>query len=168
MVHGEVGVRKRLRLHALARVHDEQRALAGGQRAADLVVEVHVARRVNEVERILLAVSGLVREADGAGLYRYAALFFEIHVVEDLALHLAGLDGPAELYEPVRERALAVVDVGDYAEIPDVVLIHLFMSSAICSTLSARARSSAATWAPQRAMPPVNSLRPRSSSAETP
>ena len=40
----EVGVRERLRLDPLRRVDDEQRALAGLQRARDLVREVDVAR----------------------------------------------------------------------------------------------------------------------------
>src|SRR5205807_8269344 len=47
-VDGEVGVGDRLRLHALRGVHDEQRALARGQRARDLVGEVHVPGRVDE------------------------------------------------------------------------------------------------------------------------
>ncbi len=44
VIDGQVGVGQRLRLHALAGVHHQQRALAGGQRARDLVAEVHVAR----------------------------------------------------------------------------------------------------------------------------
>ena len=43
-VGGEVGVRERLRLDALARVDDEERPLAGGERARHLVGEVDVAR----------------------------------------------------------------------------------------------------------------------------
>mmetsp|Transcript_13219 Transcript_13219/g.33957 ORF Transcript_13219/g.33957 Transcript_13219/m.33957 type:complete len:250 (+) Transcript_13219:1222-1971(+) len=46
----EVKVGHCLRLHALHRVHKQQRALAGRQRAADLVAEVDVPRRVNQVE----------------------------------------------------------------------------------------------------------------------
>jgi hypothetical protein len=45
----EVGVGDGLRLDALRGVDDEQRALAGGQRAADLVGEVDVAGGVDEV-----------------------------------------------------------------------------------------------------------------------
>ena len=101
VVHGEVGVCQGLGLDALGGVHDEQRPLAGGERARDLVVEVHVARGVYEVQGVLLAVFGSVIEADGAGLDGDAALLFEVHVVEDLALHLPALDGAAELYEPV-------------------------------------------------------------------
>ena len=45
-----VAVGHRLRLDALARVDDQQRALAGRERAAHLVGEVDVARRVDQVE----------------------------------------------------------------------------------------------------------------------
>ena len=50
----EVRVRERLRLDALRGVDDEQRALARLQRARDLVGEVDVAGRVDEVELVVL------------------------------------------------------------------------------------------------------------------
>ena len=50
----EVRVRERLRLDPLRRVDDEQRALARLQRARDLVREVDVARRVDQVELVAL------------------------------------------------------------------------------------------------------------------
>ena len=56
VVGGEVGVGERLRLDALRRVHDEHGALAGRERARDLVGEVDVARRVDQVQDVLVAV----------------------------------------------------------------------------------------------------------------
>ena len=53
----EVGVGDRLRLDALRGVDDEQRALARGERPRDLVGEVDVAGRVDEVELVGLAVA---------------------------------------------------------------------------------------------------------------
>ncbi len=64
MLERQVGVGERLRLHALRGVHDQHGALARGERAADLVVEVHVARGVDEVERVGLA-AAVIRQADG-------------------------------------------------------------------------------------------------------
>ena len=52
----EVDVGQRLRLDALGGVDDEDRALAGLQAAADLVGEVDVAGRVDEVEAVGQAV----------------------------------------------------------------------------------------------------------------
>jgi hypothetical protein len=56
VVDGEVGVGEGLRLDALRGVDDQQRALAGGERARDLVAEVDVAGGVDEVELVGLAV----------------------------------------------------------------------------------------------------------------
>ena len=52
-----VGVGQGLRLDALGRVDQQQRALAGAHRAADLVGEVDVARRVDQVEDVVLPVA---------------------------------------------------------------------------------------------------------------
>ena len=122
MGHREVGVGERLRLDALAGVHDQHRALARGQRARDLVAEVHVAGGVDQVQLVGLAVLGGVVEPDGGHLDRDAALALQVHPVEDLVLHLAVVDRAGELEDAVRERGLAVVDVSDDAEIADIGL----------------------------------------------
>ena len=51
-----VAVRDALRLDALRRIDDEQRAFARGERARHFVGEVDVARRVDQIELIGLAV----------------------------------------------------------------------------------------------------------------
>src|SRR5699024_8126219 len=101
----------------------------------------HVSRRVYEVQRVLLAVRGLVRETHGARLYGDAALFLKVHVVEYLALHLALIHSAAQLYEPVGERALAVVYVGYYRKVPDVILSHASSPPALCAARSTTPRS---------------------------
>jgi hypothetical protein len=49
-----------------------------------------------------------------------AALSFEIHVIECLILHVAFADRIGVLQQSVGEGTLAVVDVGDDAEITDI------------------------------------------------
>ena len=124
IVEREIGVGERLRLHTLRCVDYQHRALARRKRAADLVVEVDMTRRVNEVERVGLPVGRAVVQPDGARLYRYAALALKVHIVEYLILHHALLDGVAFFYQPVRERRLAVVNVSDYGEIAYKLLIY--------------------------------------------
>ena len=51
-----VDVGERLRFHALAGVHHQQRTLARGQAARDFVGEVHMAGRVDQIELIGFAV----------------------------------------------------------------------------------------------------------------
>ena len=50
----QVGVRERLRLEPLRGVHQQERALARLERARDLVCEVDVPRRVDQVELVTL------------------------------------------------------------------------------------------------------------------
>jgi hypothetical protein len=52
-------------------------------------------------------------------------LLLQLHVVQDLVgLHLARRDGPGVLQQAVGDGRLAVVDVGDDAEISDVVHVN--------------------------------------------
>ncbi len=119
VVHREIGVGECLRLDALGRVHDEDRPLAGRERARHLVGEVHVPGRVDQVQDVVLAVARPVAEGHRPRLDRDAALLLELHVVEHLLVHLARGDRAADLQDPVRERRLAVVDVRDDGEVAD-------------------------------------------------
>ena len=115
----EVHVREGLRLDALARVDDEQRALAGRERAADLVGEVDVPGGVDEVELILDAVLRGVGEPNGLRLDRDPALALELHLVEELVLFLAVTERADKLEDPIGEGALAVIDMRDDREVAD-------------------------------------------------
>ena len=53
-----------------------------------------------------------------------AALALEIHRVEHLRFHLARLERAGDLEKSIRQRRLAVVDVGDDGEIADAAGIH--------------------------------------------
>ena len=79
-----------------------------------------MARRVDQVEDVRLAVVGRVVQADRVRLDRDAALALEVHRVEDLRLHLARLQRAGDLEEAVGQRRLAVVDVRDDREVADV------------------------------------------------
>ena len=119
-VDGVVDVGERLRLDALAGVDHQERALAGGERAVDLVGEVDVAGGVDQVEDVVLAVARLVIEPHGLRLDGDAALALDIHGIEHLLLHLARLEPAGELDQPVGQRGLAVVDMRDDGEIADI------------------------------------------------
>ena len=110
-VHGERRIGDGLRLDTLGGVDNEHRALAGGQRTRDLVGKVNVARRIDQVELIRLAIIGVIGHANGIGLDRDAALALDIHGVEQLRLHVALVDGMGELEDTVTDRGLAMVDV---------------------------------------------------------
>ena len=123
MVQGQVGVGQGLGLDALGGVHHQDGALAGGQGAAHLIVEVHVARGINEVELVGVAVVGLVVELHRPGLDGDAALLFQVHVVQKLGLHLPLGHRPAQLDEPVGQGGLAVINMRNNGEVADFTLI---------------------------------------------
>ena len=128
VVDREVRVRERLRLDPLGRINKEQRSFASGQRPGDLVREIHVPRRVDQVQDVLVPVLGLVMQADRVRLDRDPALALEIHRVEHLRFHFTGLQGAGELQKPIGQGRLAVIDVRDDREITDVLLVQEFGS----------------------------------------
>jgi hypothetical protein len=83
-----------------------------------------MARGVDQVQHVLLAVVRLVSEPDRVRLDGDAALALEIHRVEDLRFHLARLQSAGDLEKAVGERRLAVVDVGDHREVTDALRVH--------------------------------------------
>ena len=89
-----VDVGERLRLDALARVDHQERALAGGEAAVDLVGEVDMAGRVDQVEDVVLAVARAVVEPHGLRLDGDAALALDVHGIEHLIDHFARRSSP--------------------------------------------------------------------------
>jgi hypothetical protein len=74
---------------------------------------------VDEVELVLLAVGPRIGHADGVQLDGDAALALEVERIQNLSLHLALLQHPRRLDQPVGEGGLAVIYVRDNAEVTD-------------------------------------------------
>ena len=119
-VHREARIGDRLCLDALGGVDHEDGALACREAAGDLIGEVDVTGRVDEVELVGLAVIGVVHHADGIRLDGDATLALDVHGVEQLRLHVALLHRAGELEDAVGDRRLAVVDVRNDREVADV------------------------------------------------
>ena len=100
-------------------IHDEQSPLTGRNRTGNLVAEIHVSRGVDEIQDVHQAIGCLVAHLDGVALDGDAALPLQVHVVQGLLLQIPVRDGAGELKQPIGQGALAVVDVGDDAEIAD-------------------------------------------------
>jgi hypothetical protein len=126
-------MRHRLRLDALRRIDDEHGAFAGLQCAMHFVAKIDVAGRVDQVDLVLLAVV-FVDHAHGAGLDRDPLLALQIHGVEKLLAHLALGDGVGHLDQPVGQRALAVVNVGDNRKVADMVSVHAGNYTLCCAS----------------------------------
>ena len=119
VLEGHVAVGQGLGLDALGRVHHQDHRLAGGQGAAHLVAEVDVAGGVDEVDHVVPPAQPHRLELDGD-----APLPLQLHGVEELLAHLAGLDRAGELQHPVGQGGLAVVDVSNDRRVADAVGIH--------------------------------------------
>ena len=121
-VQRQIDIGQRLRLDTLAGIDQQQRALAGRQRTADLIGEINMARRIDQVQQIFLPVLGDIGQAYGLRLDGDAALALDIHRVEQLLLHLARLHRAAALDQPVGKGGFAVVDMRHDGEVADVFL----------------------------------------------
>ena len=124
LLERQIDVGERLGLNAFGRVDDEQGALGRCEAARDLVGEIHVARRVDQVQLDLLTGGRRVLHAHRARLDRDPLLALQRHAVEQLRRHIARVDRPGHLEQAIRQRRLAVVDMRDDAEIADGKAVH--------------------------------------------
>ena len=129
---------ERLRLHALARVDDEQRSLARGEAARHFVGEVHVTRSVDQVQDVLDPVPCLVAHPHRLRLDGDPALPLQLHVVEELSLGLPLVHRARLLEEAVGERGFPVIDMCDDGEVTDMAFVARQNASSILNMLSLR------------------------------
>ena len=122
-------IRHGLCLDSLRRIDHQQCSFAGAQAPRHLIREIHMTGRINEIQFIRLAVPGLVKHCDRMRLDGDAAFALQIHRIQQLRLHIARGDGAGAVQQPVRERRLAVVNMGNDAEISYVRCVHpVFLS----------------------------------------
>ena len=63
----------------------------------------------------------LIFHLDSMGLNGNALFLFQIHRVQYLCLHFPGIKGIGLLQQTVGQRAFAMVDVGDDAEVAGII-----------------------------------------------
>jgi len=111
--------RLRLRLDPADAAKHRHRAVEHAQRALDLDGEVHVPRRVDEVDAVVLPVAG-----GGGGGDRDAALLLLLHPVHRRrpVVHFAHLVSDAGVVEdPLGRGRLAGIDVRHDADVPNAL-----------------------------------------------
>ena len=121
MLQRQVQVADGLGLNALGGVHNQKRTFTCRNGPGHFVAEVDVTWGVNQVQHVVLAVLAAVLHLDGVALDGDASLALQIHVVQRLLLQFAVGNGSRGLEEPIGQGALPVVDVGDDAEVADVL-----------------------------------------------
>ena len=126
MVKRKIDIAERLRFDSLRTVHHKYRSVTCGKRPGDLVVEIHMTRCIDQIKDIFLPVLRMVDRTNGLGLDRDAPLPLNVHIVQNLILHLTLRQYPRLFNDPVCERAFSVIDVRDDTEITN--LIHIDFS----------------------------------------
>ena len=86
-----------------------------------------MARSVYQIQSIVLPPVFVVH-LDGMALYSDALLLLQIHRVEHLGLHVPAAESMRQLYHPVRQGALSVVDMRYYAKIPGIFHFSILIS----------------------------------------
>ena len=112
---------------ALKSVDQQQGAVGHTQHALDLAAKVGVARSVDDVD-----LNVLVLDRDVLGENRNAALALLVVRIQDAVLDLlVGTEGVRGTQELVDHRRLAVVDVSDDGDVPQIVYAHVVPLSSI-------------------------------------
>ena len=124
MIQRQIDICQCLRLHPLCRIHHQNGSVAGCKASGNLIIEIHVSWGIDQIEHILLTVVRLVDGADRLRFDRDTPLPLQIHVVENLGLHLAACQKPRHLNNAVSQRGLAMVDMCNNAKISDFTLIY--------------------------------------------
>ena len=82
-----------------------------------------MARGINEVKSVHLAISGPILQRRRLGLDGDAPLALEIHGVEHLLLHLTIGESSTDLDDPVGQGALSMVDMGNDGKVSNILQI---------------------------------------------
>ena len=80
-----------------------------------------MARGINQIEVVNRAVFGAVLQRSRLRLDGDATLFFDVHRIEHLFLHLPRFQAAAMLDQAIGQRRFAMVDVGNDGEIAYVL-----------------------------------------------
>ena len=126
MVQGQVYIGQGLGLNPLGGIHHQHGPIAGRQGTADFIVKVHMSRGVNQVQNIFLPILRLIYGADCLGLDGNPPLPLQVHIVENLGLHLPACEKSRVFDDAVRQSGLAVIYMGNNAKIPDFALFKFF------------------------------------------
>ena len=123
VVECQIDIGEGLRFDPLSGIHDQHCPFTGGQRAGDLVSEVHMSRRIDQVQFVGHTVMGFIINPNRCHFNCNAALTLDIHRVKELLLHMPPLHGPGKLQQAVGQGRFPMVDVSDNAEVADSFLV---------------------------------------------
>ena len=80
-----------------------------------------MARSIDQVQGVHLPVGSGITQSRRLGLDGDAALTLDVHRIQNLGFHFAGLQAPATLDQAVGQGRFAVIDVRNDGKVADVV-----------------------------------------------
>ena len=132
VIKGKICIGQGLCLHALRRINYQNSTLAGGKRAGNLIVKVHVTRGIDKIKLIGLTVLSFVVKTNGAGFDSYATLLFQVHIIQQLGGHFTLGYRLALFQQTVSQSGFAVIYVGNDRKITDLALVHHIEDLLLC------------------------------------
>ena len=90
-------------------------------------------RSIDQIQDVLFPVFPRIVEANCVSLDRDAALALEIHIIEQLGLHIALGNCARYLQQTVSKGRFAMVDMGNDREVSNKVKIHSSKANRNCS-----------------------------------
>ncbi len=87
-------------------------------------MEIDVPGGIDQVVEVFLLRDRVgVKDRDCGGFDGDAALALQVHIVKELGFHFPLGDGPGAFQQPIGQRGLAMVDVGDDAEVANLNIV---------------------------------------------
>ena len=133
MIERQIYVGQRLRLNSLRSVNHQQCPITGSQTARYLIGKVDMTRGVNQIQHISFAILRHIVQANCLRLDRDAAFAFQLHLVEQLVLHLAGGNGAGNFDQAISQGRFAMVNMGDNRKVADVGSVQVAAPSPFTS-----------------------------------
>ena len=97
-----------------------------------------MSRSIDKIQDIFLSLI-VVIHLNRMALDSDTFLSFQVHVIQDLVLHLPLSKSLGKFYQPVRKRTLAMVDMCDNTEIPNILhIFYLLDDESVTSSSSSR------------------------------
>jgi hypothetical protein len=125
MLHGGIQIGYGLRLNPLGSVYEKKNTLARSQGAGDFIGKIRMTRSIDKVELEFLTRSAGVGEHHGLAFYGDASFSFDFHIVEDLVAKLPLIHHAGVLDQPVGQCGFSMIDMGNNAEISDLLHAQL-------------------------------------------
>ena len=122
MIQGQIHIRQRLSLHALSRIHHQNRSVTGRQASGNLIIKVHMSRRINQVKYIFFSILRLIYNTDRLGFDRNSPLPLQLHIIEHLRLP-AG-EKSCHLNDTIRQGRFSMIDMCYNTKIANLILLY--------------------------------------------